>query len=284
MKRCVFAMIVVALLAGPSMANEPPAIMNSAVLWLDAGVGVGTDAKGNLTWQDQATGTIGGHDIGGLFTVPGFSTSPTFNADALNGLPAIYFDGNVLRGESPYNNNTAYQQMAAQLTVFFVLVDVKNMIGLFDSAHGKGAALRFFRTNSLEVAEDTLFPIALGDTTDGVLFGFTHSGALGNDANWENGTGNARTLHSYINGEEQETAFVKGQVVGWFEPQLGAINDGNDPFKGGIAEVIIFNSVLSDGDRQAVEAYLMGKYGIVPEPATMTLLAMGGLALLRRRA
>jgi len=40
--------------------------------------------------------------------------------------------------------------------------------------------------------------------------------------------------------------------------------------------------VLSNTDRQAVEAYLYDKYIAVPEPATMSLLILGGLAMLRR--
>ena len=51
--------------------------------------------------------------------------------------------------------------------------------------------------------------------------------------------------------------------------------------KGYIAEIIIYNSALSDTDRVAVEDYLYGKY--IPEPATIALLGLGGLVLIRKR-
>ena len=47
--------------------------------------------------------------------------------------------------------------------------------------------------------------------------------------------------------------------------------------------VMVFSGNLSQADRQAVDDYLMGKYFGVPEPITLSLLALGGLALLRRR-
>jgi len=54
-----------------------------------------------------------------------------------------------------------------------------------------------------------------------------------------------------------------------------------------IGEVIIYTRSLSDTEENNVGFYLENKYGLdtgyVPEPATMCLLSLGGLTLLRRR-
>ena len=56
---------------------------------------------------------------------------------------------------------------------------------------------------------------------------------------------------------------------------------GSNDFEGQIAAVLIYTDALGAADVQAVEAYLYDTY--IPEPGTLTLLAVGGLALLRRR-
>lgn len=43
---------------------------------------------------------------------------------------------------------------------------------------------------------------------------------------------------------------------------LGARNNGANPFKGEIAEVIIYTTSLSDADMLATEDYLREKYGL----------------------
>jgi hypothetical protein len=43
---------------------------------------------------------------------------------------------------------------------------------------------------------------------------------------------------------------------------MGAAGNGTSPFSGNLAEIIIYNSALSDANRSAVESYLMFKWGI----------------------
>ena len=66
---------------------------------------------------------------------------------------------------------------------------------------------------------------------------------------------------------------------------------GEQAWQGNIAELVIFNRVLSDSEANEVGSYLQDKYGItgayaiVPEPSSLGLLLLGGGAvlLLRRR-
>ena len=57
---------------------------------------------------------------------------------------------------------------------------------------------------------------------------------------------------------------------------------------GDIAELILYDRVLTAGELNTVGYYLEDKYGldtayVVPEPATMALLGLGSLVMLRRR-
>ena len=58
-------------------------------------------------------------------------------------------------------------------------------------------------------------------------------------------------------------------------------SSGNVRFNGDIARVRIHDNILSQGDIAA--SFAAGPNGIVPEPGTMALLLMGGLALAARR-
>jgi hypothetical protein len=79
--------------------------------------------------------------------------------------------------------------------------------------------------------------------------------------------------------------------IGLDQLQIGSrLNPFTEGFTGEIAEVIMFNSVLSDNDRNLLGGYIQNKYGLtiagaIPEPsaAMLSLLGLLGLLTVRRR-
>jgi hypothetical protein len=112
---------------------------------------------------------------------------------------------------------------------------------------------------------------------------------------WSTDQGNWHLLETQCDGS-QEKVFLDGNLVasqamsgsitGESVFRMGAENWGGSAYYTAnidLAEVSHFNIALSREDRHFVNAYLSDKYGIAPEPATLSLLALGGLTLLRRK-
>jgi hypothetical protein len=55
-------------------------------------------------------------------------------------------------------------------------------------------------------------------------------------------------------------------------------------FGGDIAEIILYDRKISQSEIDGVEGYLSAKYGLViPEPATIYLLGIGALSLIKKK-
>jgi len=65
---------------------------------------------------------------------------------------------------------------------------------------------------------------------------------------------------------------------------IGADGGVTAPFAGGIAEVLVFNRVLSSSEVVAVGGYFEQKYGVdaLPEPTTASLFGLGAVLILVR--
>jgi hypothetical protein len=70
------------------------------------------------------------------------------------------------------------------------------------------------------------------------------------------------------------------QSVGWLPPSPGV--GGWYRYSGYISEIIIYSRSLDSTEMAGLQDYLNAKY-FIPEPATLSLLGLGALALIRRR-
>ncbi|MDP6635612.1 MAG: PEP-CTERM sorting domain-containing protein [Phycisphaerae bacterium] len=89
------------------------------------------------------------------------------------------------------------------------------------------------------------------------------------------------TKIAYLDPEPADNLPVNSQGAGFADY---AIFTGVDPYALADSDVLLFNISMDTLSNGSEEIFLSGTYGsIIPEPATMSLLAFGGLVALRRR-
>lgn len=289
----LFALVNVTV-AGAGILPGPP-IANGLELWLTARGGTGTTVDGAsvTSWTSQ----VGGH----VFSNIAGNAQPTYVSDSGGGIPAIDFSrssgfrggfgssSDFLRGSTVFviarlddlNN-------PSPPTSFFYGVrpvapgsvstpnlarrshpnDPSRPHGLFHDARSGGAG-----------ATSELFGDNIEQATDGT---FNYYSAL-----FDVPTPPIRARAS-INGVESVLAppQLPSQHGLYFGNRadvfVGTDDQGRNGLDGQIRELLIYDRILSDSEVAQVESYLAGQ-SIVPEPTTLGLLGLTGLAMLRRR-
>ena len=221
----------------PSVGNELPA--SGSLLWLRANLGV-IESAGQVTdWLDQS-----GHGLDGIMDLP--SREPALVPGEWNGLPVIRFDG----------AQSLYLRQTIAPTKFTVFVAGRNRNptdahGIFLGPGGDTAnnQLRWESGSSVLIVglgndlPQTVF--SFGDTRAFHVLAARYDGS--NLTVSRNGTqvGNA---HFVTTGPWQI-----GQVGGWFS---------SDFMVGDLAEILVYESALSEADTELTNSYLLQKYGM----------------------
>jgi hypothetical protein len=240
-----------------SSGAEPTlGVTSSLQLWLKADAGVTTGDGGIVTtWQDQSGQANHATSVDGL-------TAPVVADAAVNSRPAIRFDGVDDRLDVIDSPSVS---ITGDLTSFFVVKmdDFATFRAVWAKTAGPSGNLPA-PTDFYTVPNTGLPKVYRGDGTpanlsfvDGTralragifeLVGFSIAGS---------------SLTHYLGGSENGSGTVTTTTADGDTPlYLGTRHDQFTRLKGDLAEVLIYNTALSESERRQVQTYLAGRYGM----------------------
>lgn len=231
-----------------------PTSITGLSLWFDPSDVTSLYQNSGLTTPISADGqTVSGMaDKSGNGYSATSSAGPTYKTSIVNGKSILRFNG------SQWINNVSYPFPNTAYSIF--------AIGYLTSNNGNWQRL-------LQAYNDGI--LFLG-TYNGVIATFTGTGG------WQGGTSanspsytqlsnwyltemqlTGSTLYPYVTGNAQSTK--SGSTTSSFTNlNIGGANGtySGQPWTGDIGEIVIYNSYLSDANRQTIEGYLAWKWGL----------------------
>jgi prepilin-type N-terminal cleavage/methylation domain-containing protein len=196
---------------------------------------------------------------GGNNATSASTARPTYKDNAINGLPALLFDGT---NDYMSFTNPAFLGTPDSMTVFFVaktsaFTDSQNVFNASGSVSvGLNGATtivncgRSFTTTAATVGSWTPTSATSLSTGQPIICSSQYNGSQVQGWTNKGGADTAESASGNIASSSGGTATV------------GATTSTSGFFNGHIAEIIIFNRALSTKDRNAVESYLSKKWNI----------------------
>ncbi len=206
-----------------------PADLPNLALWLKADAGITKDGSNYVSaWADQSGNGNNATQGSGL-------AQPLWVDGVLNNKPVLRFDG--------VNDFMQFNEISNARTLFFVIKHDKLVNYEYPPLLGHPTKYDFHGNNG----------------TGLLIFSFYTSPNILNGSGYVNGIYTAPSNIQFPFTYKTITLITTGNVYAQY-----ITNDRNIAgriWKGEYAEIIIYSSVLSDINRQAVENYLKSKYG-----------------------
>jgi hypothetical protein len=228
---------------------------SNLVLWLDAADPANTgilprNGTSISSWVDKSP-----NNNSAKCNTTSFATVKT---RMLNDYPVLYFNG-VNRYD--VNFSTSYPQYTVISVVFFTADNQKVIAYNNDESGGVGInGGNYYQTwtnnSATWVEQNYNIPNGLGRDDRTPAFFATDTFAI-----YEN-TYNSTTTTPLVNGLQLNPKPNNNSNLSNINIGQSKNNSGNNPFNGYIAEIMVFNTILSTGVLQNVEGYLAWKWGI----------------------
>jgi len=197
------------------------------------------------------------------------SAQPTYNSSAINGLPAVVFNGS----SDYFNMPAGFSNFASGVSIFVVANPTASSPyynNIFDFANTSNYGVSAL---SLVQPTGTTLTFELFDSGGNVTSVASSSAVtIGSYKLFEVTQDGTATGTMYTNAVQiaQNTAMSSTSSLNpnynFLASQVGGVNF----FTGDIAEVLIYNRLLTNSQRLGVEQYLVGRYGFPPLPPSIS--------------
>jgi hypothetical protein len=249
-------------------------------LWLASDLGVTTSGSTVTGWADQSGN---GHD--GSYTSGEPQVGPT-----INGLPTISFSGNT----DHFDLAGGQVLTSDNFTIFTVAVDTGPANGDSREIYSNWDGSNSWSSTFIGTTSGT-DPVRSARLTDGLLSvdqvlmpatPFILWGAYQGGVNAElfyNGNSIGSNPQNNLPADGLNPNGQRDLTTPSFIGQQGSFT--GEYWQGQIAEVLVYNALLTPEQQAEVFSYLQEKWTPVPEPASVVLIALGALslAMLNRR-
>ena len=192
---------------------------------------------------------------------------PTLKLDGIGGLPSVVFV-NQPKATPPVTNSLSMPFVGEWRGItLFVAGRKLDSPGLFESAQGREGDLRaigFVQMCGTKASVGRGFPDLRGKTTSAVATIRAQVDEAG-----------VASLATFANGTLQGSGTDPNSLYGIYFAKGKATLGGSGTFNGEIFEVLIYDGALPEAEQQAVERYLMVKYGIAEKKADDLTLPFG---------
>jgi len=237
-------------------------------LWLKADQIAGNDGDSVSTWSDQS-------GVGRDVTEVTAGQDPVLKkaANGINSQNVVRFDGSddvLARLNTSIVQNVGASTVAIVFRAANTTQDGTTPFLISTVSAGTTRAAFFFglsadgklNVGGRRLDADSGQFIAGGNKSTSPTFALAYFDWTNSDLTlYENGTQTGQTLSFQTSGNTENVASA--------EMCVGAVNSGGtSPFAGDIAEVIVYNSILSSTDRNLLGGYIQTKYAITVAGAT----------------